>query len=378
MSSTTSSNSYRNVTRYLGQDYRFAPSYLRQRDPFTPWSGSSDVKPPEQQGYYPIGSFWINLVNSKVFVLSNISSNLADWVLLSASIAGPILHVLVDANTAPGTDPVEPDLSGNITVTGAQVAAGVVGTNVIRTDSLAVNTYTIEIQRAAAVAATDVAQNGVSHYDSGQFSVDGNAFVQLVGGSAPAIQKVNVDASTGPGTDPVLADGAGQIIVTGGQVASGVVGTNVIRTDSLAANTYTIEIQRSAAVAATDITKNGVSHFDSSQFTVDANGFVSITSFDAFSYTDIDFADSPYTVLSTDDYISCDTSGGAITIRLPNAPTTDRRLIIKDRTGNASANNISVTTVGGAVTIDTQTTYTMAGNFDAINLLFHTASYEVY
>lgn len=89
-----------------------------------------------------------------------------------------------------------------------------------------------------------------------------------------AVQKIQVDASTPPGTDPVLADATGTIHITGGQVATGVVGTNVIRTDSLAANTFTIEIQRSTAVAATDVTKNGVSHFSSDDFAVDANGFV--------------------------------------------------------------------------------------------------------
>ena len=46
-----------------------------------------------------------------------------------------------------------------------------------------------------------------------------------------------------------------------------------------------------------------------------------------------------------------------------------RRFIIKDRTGTDSTNNVSVTTVGGTVTIDGQTTYTMAGNFDSIELL---------
>lgn len=100
--------------------------------------------------------------------------------------------------------------------------------------------------------------------------------VSLAGGGV-AIDQINVDANTAPGTDPVLPDGAGQISITGAQVANGVVGANVIRTDSLAANAFTIEVQRSAAVAATDSTINGVSHYNSAQFAVDANGFVSLT-----------------------------------------------------------------------------------------------------
>lgn len=105
----------------------------------------------------------------------------------------------------------------------------------------------------------------------------GNTITITLDSTDQPILSVNVDAATGPGTDPVLPDGSGQITVTGGQVAAGTVGANVIRTDSLAANTYTVEIQRSTAVAASASANNGVSHFDSAQFTVDANGFVQVT-----------------------------------------------------------------------------------------------------
>lgn len=101
----------------------------------------------------------------------------------------------------------------------------------------------------------------------------------------------DVDAHTAPGTDPVLPNSSGAIVVTGGQVATGVIGNNVIRTNSLAANTYTTEIQRSTAVAASDITKNGVSHFDSAYFSVDSSGFVSSNTSVSFNaYVDSDTA----------------------------------------------------------------------------------------
>lgn len=198
------------------------------------------------------------------------------FVSLVGGAIPPVQKTAVDANTAPGTNPVLPTAGGVITVTGAQVAAGVVGTNVIRTDSLAANTYTIEIQRSTAAAVATVADNGVSHFDSSIFTVDGSAFVSLVGGSIPPAQKFAVDASTVPGTNPVVPTAGGIVTVTGAQVASGTIGTNVIRTNSVAANAYRTEIQRSTAVAASDITKNGVSHFNSLGFTVDANAFVSL------------------------------------------------------------------------------------------------------
>lgn len=69
----------------------------------------------------------------------------------------------------------------------------------------------------------------------------------------------------------------------------------------------------------------------------------------------------PYTVLSSDMVIGVDTSS-ARTINLPNAPTTGTIYFIKDATGSAATNAISVTTPGGVVLIDDATTNTITGN----------------
>lgn len=98
-----------------------------------------------------------------------------------------------------------------------------------------------------------------------------------LGGSGIDLQGIIVDAFTPPGTNPVIPDASNQITITGGQVASSTIGANVIRTDSLAANTFTIEIQQSGAAASQNTTLNGVCHFDSSAFTV-TNGFVELVS----------------------------------------------------------------------------------------------------
>lgn len=99
-----------------------------------------------------------------------------------------------------------------------------------------------------------------------------------------------------------------------------------------------------------------------------------------FHYTNVTHAMSPYTVLSTDYYISVDCSAGTVTLRFPNTPfITNQTWVIKDRTGSASTNNISVTTVGGAVTIDGATTYTLNSNYSSIQLLGNsTPTYEVF
>jgi len=308
--------------------------------------------------------------------------------------------IQVDAFTAPGTNPVAPNGAGLITVTGAQVASGIVGANVIRTNSLSANAYTIQIQRSTAIGAANSNFNGVSHFNSNQFTVDGNGFVSLTGaglavdsfamqtgtspvtpdgaglvtfsgGTAPAgtnpvrtngtaattmtlqvqisqalaatdatkiglanfnsaqfavdangfvslsggglaIDSVQVDAFTAPGTNPVAPNGSGLITVTGAQVAAGTIGANVIRSNSLAANTYTIEIQRSTTNATTDSTKNGVSHFDSTSFAVDANGFVQLSG-GGFTWNDVSGAFSP---LKNNGYFITATATGT----LPAAP----------------------------------------------------------
>ena len=96
------------------------------------------------------------------------------------------------------------------------------------------------------------------------------------------------------------------------------------------------------------------------------------------NYVNVTFAMSPYTVTPTDYYISCDTSGGPITILLPNAPTQFDQLIIKDRTGDALVNNVTVTTVGGVVLIDGMSTYIFDEEFESIEMIFNGVSYEIF
>jgi hypothetical protein len=86
---------------------------------------------------------------------------------------------------------------------------------------------------------------------------------------------------------------------------------------------------------------------------------------------------SPYVVLSTDYFLSVNTAT-AITVQLPNAPTTGRTFAIKDSTGNSTVNNITVTTVGGTVLIDGATNYLINNNYSSIQTIFNGTSYEVF
>lgn len=94
--------------------------------------------------------------------------------------------------------------------------------------------------------------------------------------------------------------------------------------------------------------------------------------------TSVNNAASPYTVLGTDSFLAVNASGGAVTIRLPNAPATGRVFYIKDSNGTAAASNITVTTVGGAVNIDGATSFVMNTAYESINVVFDGAAYEVF
>ena len=249
---------------------------------------------------------------------------------------GAATNIDVDAHTAPGTDPVVPN-AGNIIMTGAQVASGVVGANVIRTDSLAANTVTIEIQRSAAVAATDSTKNGVAHFDSGSFAVDANGFVTLAGGGL-AIDSIG----TQTGTNPIAPTAAGLVTINGAVVAAG---TNPVRSDGTGANTMALEVQISQALAATDATKIGLSNFDSAAFDVDANGFVQLngggiatTSFDVQANT------AP----GTDPVVP--TAAGVVTVN--GAVVANHSVVLETRSRAANAYNLEVQYATSAAATD--------------------------
>jgi hypothetical protein len=84
----------------------------------------------------------------------------------------------------------------------------------------------------------------------------------------------------------------------------------------------------------------------------------------------------PYSVLVQDSVVFVDTTA-ARTINLPEAGIPGRLITIKDATGTAGANNISVTTIGGTITIDGATTFTMNTNYQSLRLIFNGANYLI-
>lgn len=227
----------------------------------------------QTDGQLWIGSTALNVGNTHI----NVGTITSTGGTITVTYASPNINIEAAGGTLAvdqfamqtGTSPVVPDGTGLVTFNGASVAAG---TNPVRTNGTGPNTMQLEVQTAPAIAATDATQIGLAAFDSAAFDVDANGFVQLNGGGIAATA-FDVQANTAPGTDPVVPTAAGVVTVNGAAVAAHAV---PIETRSRAANAYNIEVQYSSAVAASTAANSGIAHFRSTQFTVDANGFVSM------------------------------------------------------------------------------------------------------
>jgi len=129
------------------------------------------------------------------------------------------------------------------------------------------NTITTNVQITQAIAVSNPLNVGLAAFNSGQFSVDANGFVSLIGGGT-AIDSVATNVG-----GPIFPDGTGQISILGTiAAASG----NPLRSNGTVANTVSLVAQVSSAQVGSSINNAGMASFDNTMFTVDANGFVSL------------------------------------------------------------------------------------------------------
>lgn len=223
--------------------------------------------------------------------------------------------------------------------------------------------------------------NGVDNIAIGYIALAG-----LTGTLIPVAGAENV--AIGTRSMPVMTLGVGNVAI------GSLTGTNYTTTES-----YNILIgyQVTGTLGESGVTRIGDSSYATATYIAGIQGvsvsnknFVTINTATGqlgsqsaaaaatLTVTSVNNAASPYTVLSTDQFLAVDSSGGAVTIRLPNAPTTGRVIYVKDSTASAATFNITVTTVGGAVNIDGSTSYVMATNRQAISVVFDGTAYEVF
>jgi len=105
---------------------------------------------------------------------------------------------------------------------------------------------------------------------------------------------------------------------------------------------------------------------------------VNHTGITVINYKSISSVDSPYPVVATDVYISVNTSTGGVTVRFPDVPTIGTIYYVKDRTGDAVANNITITSVSGAVLFDGATTFVINTAFESVSIMANATGYELF
>lgn len=215
---------------------------------------------------YPTQKKWLNTLTDVFWMLEGFTSIggvvLANWVRI-----GGTLGLVEDLQGNTGA-PVPPNADNVIFVVGDGAIITTAGTP-------STNTLTIGVN-IAKEAATSVLDNaGVASFDSAQFTVDSNGFVMLAGGGGEAVLAVEVDFVSGAGVNPVTPNASGVIRATGVTVANSSEPVPLY-TASVSPNVVAIVVQQSAAEPSSMADKSGIAHFNSSEFSVDANGFVSL------------------------------------------------------------------------------------------------------
>jgi len=295
-------------------------------------------------------------------VIANHAANAAgSSVLTTASASTLVLHV-TDAsfNTLIG------NLGGNLTLSGSLNTG--LGYEVLH--GLTTGLSNVAAGSSAMVAATSAAECvaiGASSLDglltgTNVIAIGYNSGSALVGAESNDIYIGSIGVAAESATTRIGTHGTQTAVYI-----AGIAGVNV-------GSVATVVSEAGDKLGTTVITAGtGISVTPGANtITISATGTTTLT------YTPVNHAASPYTVLAADDYIGADVTAGVITILLPNAPVTGRVYIVKDKVGLAAVSNITVTTVGGAVLIDGSTSFVINSAYQAAEFIFNGTSYEVF
>lgn len=169
---------------------------------------------------------------------------------------GSMVAETITGNTGGALSPV----AGNWNIFGTSVVAG---TTPVQTSGTG-NTLTVQVQRAQAIASTNATNVGLAAFNSAQFTVDSNGFVSINGSAIGE----TITGNTGGALSPT----AGNWNILGTSTAAG---TTPVQTSG-SGSTLTVQVQKAQAIATTNATNVGLAAFSSAQFSVDANGFVTL------------------------------------------------------------------------------------------------------
>jgi hypothetical protein len=207
------------------------------------------------------GQLWIGSTASPHVILGSLTSPLSTITIgysspnITIDINGSKIGETITGNSGGALSPT----AGNWNILGSSIVAGTTPVTTVGSGS----TLTIEVQKSQAIASTNASNVGLAAFNSSQFTVDANGFVAL-SGTGPGL---TITGNSGGALSPT----AGNWNIFGSSVAAG---TTPVATSGTG-STLTVNVQRAQAIASTNATNIGLAAFNSAQFTVDANGFVS-------------------------------------------------------------------------------------------------------
>ena len=154
------------------------------------------------------------------------------------------------------------------------------------------------------------------------------------------------------GTGPISTSGSGTTLTITTTAANTIVTSSGTATAS--GNSFTV-------VGAGGIATSASGH----TITITGTGVVQL------AVTLINFGMSPYSVLSSDDFIGVDSTGGAVTLLFPSNPAVGTTFIVKDVGGAGFTNNITLNPISGTCYFDNVIgNYVMNTSYQSVNLVY--------
>jgi hypothetical protein len=258
--------------KYVGTDVYLPNVVVRNRRPT-----GADYRQPETGRYYVIWGMWqvgkdpTSGVEGELWVLAKIVANVAYWIQLTNGVTPPLQTLTGDDLVA-----IPPSAGGDIDILGQIVANGTHVKPLYTTNSAA-NTMRVDLQVATTVSPTPANTNscGVSCFNQNQFQINATSgMVSLIGSTTDN----PVLSTTGDDGLVVTADNTGTIFMLGNAVANGT-HPKPLYTTASAANTerFDIQVAKARTGAPANMNDAGICSFDDTVFTVNANGYVTLT-----------------------------------------------------------------------------------------------------
>ena len=195
----------------------------------------------------------------------------ADGYVTLAGGAGPA----IDTMTGDDSVAVSPDGAGNFNWIGNTVANATHAKPVYFKDSSTANAEDLDVQVSAAItgAPGDSNDAGLCSFNDTQFTVTSDGYVALAGGAdLPSIQTLTGDDSVATGPDA-----SGNMDIQGLAVANATNAKPLYFNGGTNSEVAEIQVATEIASAPGDKNDAGICSFDSADFAVDDDGFVTLT-----------------------------------------------------------------------------------------------------